>query len=56
MGSLLNSFGSGSFSIDASSSNLKIVVGSFNKKSGFVTVDKFTTVPLESETIADGVI
>ncbi len=56
MGNPLINLGGGSFSIDASSANLKMVVGNYNRKSGFVMIDKFTTVPLESETIADGVI
>ena len=56
MGKPLINLGGGSFSIDASSANLKMVVGNYNRKSGFVMIDKFTTVPLESETIADGVI
>ena len=51
--------GSGSskeISIDVSSSNMKMVVGGYNRKTGTVQIDKFGIIPLESDTIADGVI
>jgi len=56
MGSPLGRLGGSIVSIDASSSNLRLVVGGFNRKSGIVEIDKFSTIPLEPETIADGVI
>ena len=52
-------FGTGSsreISIDVSSSNMKMVLGGYNRKTGVVSVDKFGLIPLESDTIADGVI
>lgn len=42
--------------IDSSSSNFKLVVGSYNPKTGIITIDKFGIVPLDSETINDGAI
>ena len=42
--------------IDASSSNLKVVVGSYNPKTGLVMIDKAGIVPLESDTINDGAV
>ncbi|MCQ2482612.1 MAG: pilus assembly protein PilM [Clostridia bacterium] len=42
--------------IDASSSNLKFVVGSHNHKTGLIQLEKFGIVPLELETITDGAI
>ena len=56
MANPLNRLAGSDITIDASSSNLKMVVGSFNRKTGLVYIDKFSTIPLESETIADGVI
>ena len=52
-------FGTGSsreISIDVSSSNMKMVLGGYNRKTGVVSIDKFGLIPLESDTIADGVI
>jgi type IV pilus assembly protein PilM len=43
-------------SIDASSSNLRLVVGGYNRKSGLVVIEKSSMIPLESETITDGVV
>ena len=43
-------------SIDVSSSNMKMVLGGYNRKTGVVSIDKFGLIPLESDTIADGVI
>lgn len=42
--------------IDASSSNLKVAVGSHNRKTGLVQLEKVGVVPLEMETITDGAI
>jgi len=42
--------------IDAASSNLRVVQGSYNQKSGIIQIVKASIVPLESDTIADGVI
>jgi len=42
--------------IDAASSNLRVVQGSYNQKSGIIQIAKASIVPLESDTIADGVI
>lgn len=56
MANPLNRLGGMDISIDASSSNLRMVIGSHNRKSGLVTVEKSGLIPLESETIADGVV
>lgn len=56
MGNPLNRLGGMDISIDASSSNLRLVVGGYNRKSGLVMIEKATTIPLESETITDGVV
>ncbi|MCQ2467450.1 MAG: pilus assembly protein PilM [Clostridia bacterium] len=42
--------------IDSSSSNFKIIVGSYNAKTGIITIEKAGIVPLDSETINDGAI
>lgn len=42
--------------IDSSSSNFKLVVGSYNSKTGIITIEKAGIVPLDSETINDGAI
>ena len=42
--------------IDASSSNLKVVVGSYNPKTQQVNIEKAGIIPLDSETINDGAI
>jgi len=42
--------------VDAASSNLSLVQGSYNRKSGIVQIEKSSIIPLEMETIADGVI
>ena len=42
--------------IDASSSNLKVAVGSYNYKTGVVNIDKAGIIPLDAETINDGAI
>lgn len=51
-----SSFRSSDIAIDASSANLRLVQGSFNRKIGVVQVDKACVIPLEPETISDGVI
>lgn len=57
MGSTLNSLTrSSDIAIDASSSNLRLVLGSYNRKSGLVQIEKASVVALEPETISDGVI
>ncbi len=42
--------------IDASSSNLKVAVGTYNAKTGNVYLEKVGIVSLESDTISDGAI
>lgn len=42
--------------IDASSSNLKVVEGNYNPKTGLVMLEKVGIVPLDIETINDGAI
>lgn len=42
--------------IDSSSSNFKLIVGSYNAKTGIITIEKVGIVPLDSETINDGAI
>ncbi len=42
--------------IDVSSSNLHLVLGSYNRKSGYVSVEKACDIQLELETINDGVV
>lgn len=42
--------------LDMSSSDMKIAVGSYNRKSGIVMVEKAGIVPLELDTITDGAI
>ena len=42
--------------IDASSSNLKVAVGSYNSKTGGIVLEKVGVIPLESDTINDGAI
>ena len=42
--------------IDAASSNMRVVQGSYNHKSGLIQIAKASIVPLEADTIADGVI
>jgi len=42
--------------IDAASSNMRVVQGSYNPKSGLVQIAKASIVPLEPDTISDGVI
>lgn len=56
MGNPLNRLGGMDISIDASSSNLRLVVGGYNRKSGLVIIEKSSMIPLESETITDGVV
>lgn len=56
MGNPLNRLGGMDISIDASSSNLRLVVGGYNRKSGLVVIEKASMIPLESETITDGVV
>jgi len=56
MGNPLNRLGGMDISIDASSSNLRLVVGGYNRKSGLVVIEKSSMIPLESETITDGVV
>lgn len=47
---------SSDIAIDAASANLRLVQGSYNRKSGILQIEKASVVPLEPETIADGVI
>jgi Tfp pilus assembly PilM family ATPase len=47
---------SSDISVDASSSNLRLVLGSYNKKSGIIQIEKASVIQLEPETVADGVI
>jgi len=56
MGSLFNLTSSSDIVIDAASANLKMVQGTYNRKSGIVEIEKACIIPLEPETIADGVI
>ena len=57
MGSSLNKLaGTGDIAIDAASSNLKLVQGNYNRKSGTLQIEKAGIVTLEPDTIADGVI
>ena len=48
--------GSRDIAIDVSSSNMKMVLGGYNRKTGNIQIEKFGLIPLESDTIADGVI
>lgn len=57
MGSSINKLaGTGDIAIDAASSNLKLVQGNYNRKSGTLQVEKSGIIALEPDTIADGVI
>lgn len=47
---------SSDIAIDAASSNLRLVQGSYNRKSRLLQIEKSSIIPLETETIADGVI
>ncbi|MEI8200063.1 MAG: pilus assembly protein PilM [Eubacteriales bacterium] len=47
---------SSDIAIDAASSNLRVVQGSYNQKSGLLQIAKASIVPLEPDTISDGVI
>jgi len=47
---------SNDIAIDASSANLRVVQGGYNRKTGVVEISKACIVPLEPETISDGVI
>lgn len=47
---------SSDIAIDAASSNMRVVQGSYNHKSGIIQIAKASIVPLESDTISDGVI
>jgi len=47
---------SSDIAIDAASSNLRLVQGNYNRKSGIVYIEKAGIVQLEPDTIADGVI
>jgi len=51
-----NSIKSSDVAIDAASANLRLVQGFYNRKSGIVQIEKASIVPLEPETISDGVI
>jgi len=42
--------------LDMSSSNLKLAVGSYNSKTGVVSIEKVGVVPLEADSINDGQI
>jgi Tfp pilus assembly PilM family ATPase len=57
MGSTLSKLtASADISIDMASSNLRLVQGSYNKKSRLLQIEKSSIIPLEAETITDGVI
>lgn len=47
---------SSDIAIDAASSNLRLVQGSYNRKNRLLQIEKSSIIPLETETIADGVI
>ena len=42
--------------LDCSSSNIKLAVGSYNSKTGNVTIEKMGVVPLEGDAINDGAV
>ena len=42
--------------LDMSSSNLKLAVGSYNSKTGQVSIEKFGVVPLDADSVNDGQI
>jgi len=42
--------------IDAASANMRLVQGTYNRKSGLLQIEKASVVPLEPETINDGVV
>lgn len=54
----LSSFGKGSMDlvVDTSSSDMKLAVGGYNRKTGTITLEKVGIVPLEAETLEDGAI
>jgi len=57
MGNLLDNLTKSSdIAVDAASSNLRLVLGSYNRKTGIVQIEKASVIPLEAETIADGII
>lgn len=57
MGSLLAKLTrSSDIAIDAASANLRMVQGTYNRKSGIVQIEKASVVSLEPETISDGII
>lgn len=57
MGSSMSKLtGTGDIAIDAASSNLKLVQGIYNRKTGTLQIEKSGIVALEPDTIADGVI
>lgn len=47
---------SSDIAIDAASANLRLVQGTYNRKSGIVQIEKSSIVTLEPEAISDGVI
>ena len=47
---------SSEFVIDCSSSEIKLAVGTYNKKTGLILLDKVGVVPLENDAINDGAI
>ena len=57
MGSTLSRIASSSdMAIDTSSSNLRLVQGSYNRKSRLLQIEKSSIIQLETETITDGVV
>lgn len=54
----ISAFGKGSSTlvVDTSSSNLKVLTGSHNPKTGVISVDKAAVVNTEADTVADGLV
>jgi len=57
MGNPMDTFTrSSDVAIDAASANMRLVQGTYNRKSGLLQIEKASVVPLEPETINDGVV
>jgi len=57
MGNPMDNFTrSSDVAIDAASANMRLVQGTYNRKSGLLQIEKASVVPLEPETINDGVV
>lgn len=57
MGNPMDNFTrSSDIAIDAASANMRLVQGTYNRKSGLLQIEKAIVVPLEPETINDGVV